>query len=111
MRIRGWHLGLAAVAWLFAAGCAEKLTFDRWQTLRVGATVEEVEATLGPPWQREEATWVYYDSKRHIAVTAIFSENRLSYTRWTDPDHGQISRGETVSEPGESREIRVQTIR
>jgi hypothetical protein len=92
---------------LMVAGCAEKLTYERWKTIHIGAPTEAVEETLGDPWEREFGTWVYYDSDRSVTATAIFDEEgKLIKKTWNSPDI-QDQEPEMGLEPGQSEETNV----
>lgn len=92
---------------LMVAGCAEKLTYERWQTINLGASPDEVEETLGKPWEREFGTWVYYDSDRNVTATTIFGEDgKLMKKTWNSPDI-QDEEGELITQPGQSEETNV----
>jgi len=72
------------------AGCS-KLTYKRWQTLTLLSTKDEVQTVLGDDHvlSRKPDRWMYHDADRQISVNLEFAEqDRLSYSRWLDPDHG-----------------------
>ncbi len=110
MKRKSCFLWLIAVAGLAVAGCAPKFTYERWQTVHIGATPEVVTATLGDPWQRQDRTWVYYDTDRQITATMIFTADKLARATWSGPDHPMEARGELIDQPGQAEEIKVQTI-
>jgi len=91
-----------------ACGCGEKLTYERFQTIRPGASTHAVEATLGKPTIRGigDQTWVYQDYDRCINAVIYFQDAKVADKKWTDTQHG-IQGGPTVSQPGESHELRV----
>ena len=109
MRIQGWRLGLAAGGLLVLTGCSQKLTYERWQTLHVGASPEAVELTLGEPWKIADDTWVYSDDDRGISSTVTFSDSKMAHTQWHDPQHVGAEIGEKPAlKPGESDEMKIQ---
>ncbi|GMU21321.1 MAG: hypothetical protein AMXMBFR13_14140 [Phycisphaerae bacterium] len=108
-RIR-WALVVVAVAGLAVCGCSQKLTYERFQTIHVGATPEAVEGTLGKPWQRTDNAWIYLDMDREISATVYLEENQVTGTHWQDPEHGMVGSSPNVRQPGESERIRAQKI-
>ncbi len=98
---------LIAVAAMIAVGCAEKLTYPRWQTVREGMTADAVKATLGEPWRETDQTWIYYDENKSINVMVYFDKGQVIGTMWSDPEHGAQGRSPNVNQPGESQEIKA----
>jgi len=93
------------------AGCAEKFTFDRWQTVHEGMSSDGVQATLGKPWQQTEQTWIYHDENKSATAMVYFDKDKVSGTQWTDPERGVVGKNPNVKQPGESEEIKVQTFK
>jgi hypothetical protein len=91
-------------------GCAEKFTFQRWQTIHEGMSADGVQATLGKPWQRTEQTWVYYDENKSATAMVYFDKDKVTTTTWQDPEHGMLGKSPNVKQPGESEQIKAQTI-
>ncbi len=102
---------LIVVVGTIAVGCAEKLTYPRWQTVHEGMTADAVEATLGKPWQTTDQTWIYYDEDKNINVMVYFDKGKVITTIWRDPEHGAQGKSPNVNQPGESEEIKAQTIK
>lgn len=95
-----------------ACGCSEKLTYERFQTIRNGDSPEIVESTLGQPAIRGagDQTWVYQDYDRGINAVIYFHDAKVTDKKWSDAERG-IQGQPAVSRPGESRELRVREIR
>ena len=82
--------GVAALVVLVTAGCQKKLTYERWESLRVGQDVKVVKSTIGKPLDDRNGRMIYTDQDRGIAVHVFLDPQgkRLIYTEWTDPAHG-----------------------
>ncbi len=106
----GSCLGLVA-AGLLLTGCAEKLTYERWQTVHDGMHADAVQATLGKPWQTTEQTWIYSDEDRGVTAMVYFDGPKVVGKTWQSPEHGMQGKSPNVNQPGESEEIRVRTIK
>ena len=91
-------LVVAGVA--LVAGCSEKLTYERWQTLTLQSPKAEVEAVLGDPNQyKKDAAWMYHNPDQQITVNVEFvGGNRVTYSRWVDPQHGVHEMGKAAIE-------------
>ena len=91
-------LMLAGVA--LVAGCSEKLTFKRWQTLTTQSPKGEVETVLGTPNQLEKADhWMYHNPDKQITVNVEFvGGDKVTYSRWIDADHGVHEMGKSAIE-------------
>jgi len=99
---------------VLAAGCSNKLTFARWQTLTLESPKAEVEAVLGTPnqWKKDES-WMYHDPDKQITVNVEFvGGDKLTYSRWVDPVHGVHEIGKPAIEGSEliERETRKTVI-
>ncbi len=87
------NIGLCALMVAGAAalaGCSEKLTYKRWQTLTLQSHKAEVETVLGSPnqWQKNE-TWMYHNPDKQITVNVEFVDgDNVTYSRWVDSEHG-----------------------
>lgn len=81
-------------------GCAEKLTFQRWQTLTLQSPKAEVETVLGKPNQLcKDEHWMYHNPDKQITVNVEFvGGDTLTYSRWIDPDHGIHEIGKSAIE-------------
>jgi len=102
--------GLILLIGLTAVGCAEKLTYQRWETVHDGMASDTVQATLGKPWQTTDQTWVYYDQDRSITAMIYFDQGKVVGKRWQDPQRGIQGKNPNVNQPGESERIEVRTI-
>jgi outer membrane protein assembly factor BamE (lipoprotein component of BamABCDE complex) len=91
-------------------GCAEKFTFERWQTIHEGMSADAVQATLGKPWQTTDQTWIYHNEDKPATAMVYFDKDKVTGTQWTDPEHGIVGQSPNVKQPGESEEIKAQTI-
>ena len=91
-------------------GCAEKLTYQRWQTIHEGMSADAVQATLGKPWQTTDQTWVYYDEDKSVTIMIYFDKDKVTGTTWQSPEQGMQGKSPNVKQPGESEHIGVQTI-
>lgn len=92
-------------------GCAEKLTYQHWQTIHDGMSSDAVQATLGKPWQTTDQTWLYYDENRHINAQVYYGKDKVIGKAWQDPEFGMQGQSPHVGQPGESEEIKAQTIK
>jgi hypothetical protein len=101
---------IAALA-LIACGCEQKLTYERFQTIREGDPPEVVESTLGDPWMRGvgDQTWVYQDRHRRINASVYFQDAKVVAKKWSDPQRG--IEGTSVVQPGESHQIEMREIK
>jgi hypothetical protein len=101
-----------AILGFMACGCAEKLTYERFQTIQTGDSPRVVESTLGKPTIRGigDQTWVYQDYDRCINAVVYFHEAKVSDKKWSDMQRG-IEGKPSVSQPGESREVHVREIK
>ncbi len=111
MHASKWVRPAVVVLMLAAMGCAEKLTYQRWETIHDGASSDVVRATLGDPWQKTDMAWVYNDSDRHITAFVYFEGDKVIGKTWEDPEHGMQGKSPNVNQPGDAEEIKVQTIK
>lgn len=102
--------GLILAAALATIGCAEKLTYQRWQTIHEGVSADAVQATLGKPWQTTEQTWIYHDENKPATAMVFFDKGKVTDKQWSDPERGILGKTPNVKQPGESEDIKVQTI-
>ncbi len=93
--IRILLIGLIGVTALAAGGCRKKLTFERWEALRVGEPKPAVKAALGKPLDERETRLIYTDQNQGIAAEMWFDPRGegLIYTQWADPIHGIREKG------------------
>ena len=97
---------------LLLCGCAEKLTYQRWETIHNGDLPEVVKATLGEPWQTTDMAWVYYnDDHRHINSYVYFEADKVIGKTWSDPQRGMVGSTPHVKQSGESEESKVKIIK
>ena len=107
-----WTAAWMAVALILTVcGCAEKLTYQRFQMIQVGDSSQVVDATLGEPWHKTEPTWVYNDVERDITVRVYFEDGKVSGKRWDDPVHGSEGSNPRVSKPGDSEKQVIREIK
>ncbi len=85
---------------VLAAGCSEKLTYKRWQTLTLQSPKTEVEAVLGDPNDLEKDDhWRYHNPDKQITVNVEFvGGEKVTYSRWFDPEHGLHEIGKAAIE-------------
>lgn len=98
LRKAGWM----TFATLLLAGCAEKLTYDRWQTIYVGQSQDGVEETLGDPTEKLEMRWMYHDNDRCINADIYFQDCKVIGKTWSDPRHGMQGKSPLVNQPGDA---------
>lgn len=97
------NMGLCALAMAGAAllaGCSEKLTYERWQTLTLQSPKAEVETVLGSPnqWRKDES-WMYHNPDKQITVNVEFvGGDNVTYSQWVDPGHGMHEIGTAAIE-------------
>ncbi len=93
--------GVLVVMVAFVAGCSEKLTYERWQTLTTQSPKTEVETVLGEPYQQSDNRWVYHNSDKQITCDVDFGPgDKVMYSRWVDPKHGTHEIGTNEIEKG-----------
>ena len=97
---------------LALGGCAQKLTYERFQTICPGDPPEAVQAILGKPWMKSVngQAWAYQDTDRGINAMIYFQDGRVTSKKWGDPVHG-IQGDPAVTAPGESKETHIQEIK
>lgn len=102
---------VAAVA-LAVAGCGEKLTYERFQTIRDGDSPEVVESILGKPTMMAIGgqTWAYQDFDRGIIAQIYFQDSQVVGKKWGDAEHG-IQGDPAITAPGESSETHMRQIK
>lgn len=110
MRTANCTKGLVVGLILVVCGCAQKLTYERWQTIHDGTTPEVVKATLGEPFQTTEQTWVYQDSDHTITAFIYFKDGQVIGKQWKDLQRGIEGDDPHVKEPGESSTFKSQKI-
>lgn len=82
--------GIGLLALMFMLGC-DKLTFERFNTIRQGDSRESVEATLGPPTTRISDMSRWARPRRQIEVFIRFDENgNVRSKNWVDPEHQHV---------------------
>ncbi|MBP7935279.1 MAG: hypothetical protein KA354_11585 [Phycisphaerae bacterium] len=102
-------LFISAVS-LLLLGCAEKLTYPRWETIHDGMSPEAVEATLGVPWHKTDKMWLYSDDERGIYAHIYFDGDKVISKKWTSPEEGIKGKSPNVNKPGEAEEVKVQEL-
>ena len=103
--------GGVVLAACLLAGCAEKLTYERWQTVHDGMRPDAVRATLGDPWQTTDQTWCYQNEDKGITAMIYFEGDKVNGKTWQCPQHGMQGSSPNVNQPGESEQLRFQTIK
>jgi hypothetical protein len=102
-------IGLAVATLL--AGCAEKLTFQRYEMIHDGQAKSEVRKTLGDPLEDTGGTFVYYDEDRQIHCFVYFNEKgEVIEKQWQSPKEGAHGKDPHVGKPGDAHEIKVRKI-
>lgn len=86
---------VAAAIALSAVGCGQKLTYDRWEQLRIGDSTASVRRTLGKPLVEQPGQLSYVNQKEGIAVELVLdpATGKLLFTQWADPIHGVRAKG------------------
>jgi len=110
MRTMGLKHAWIMLVLLALVGCAEKLTYQRWQTVHDGMSRDAVQATLGKPWQTTDQTWLYYDEDRHINAQIYYEGDKVIGKAWQDPEFGMKGKSPHVGQPGESEDLKAQTV-
>lgn len=79
---------LVATAALTTAGCQDKLTRPRYETIYIGQPSEQVARTLGEPEARTDGTWTYIRRKPAAWVIIKFENDRVVDKAWhyDEPD-------------------------
>ena len=106
-----WSRWLAAGAVLLVCGCAQKLTYQRWEMVNTGDSPDVVKATLGEPWQKTDMTWVYSDDDRHVTAFIYFRDAKVNGKRWEDPEHGSQGASPNVNQPGDAEKLNIKTVK
>jgi len=110
MKAKSFKYAWVMLVALILVGCAEKLVYERWQTVHDGMSSDAVAATLGEPWKTTDQTWLYYDEDRHINAQIYYEGDKVIGKAWQDPKFGMQGKTPHVNQPGESEEIKAQTI-
>ncbi|MFP3938520.1 MAG: hypothetical protein ACLFVW_09285 [Phycisphaerae bacterium] len=74
-------IGLLAMAGV-TAGCQEKLTRPRYETIYMGQPAEQVQKTLGKPDARTDGTWTFTREKPYARVIIRFENNHVVDKAW-----------------------------
>jgi len=106
-----WKRWFMVAVVLAACGCAETLTYERYEMINTGDSPEVVQATLGKPLTKTDMTWAYNDYDREITAFIYFQDDKVSGKRWDDPEHGQQGGNPNVNEPGDADELNIQQIK
>lgn len=96
------------VASLVLIGCAEKLTYQRWETIHDGMSPEAVEATLGKPWHKTDKMWLYSNDDKGVYAHIYFDGDKVISKKWTSPELGIKGKSPDVNKPGDAEEVKVQ---
>ncbi len=91
---------------LLLAGCAQKLTYERWELIREGDSAQDVQSILGEPMQRGNTSWLYFDGDRNITADIYFQDDKVTGKRWSDPKHSFSGGSPNVKQPGDAEELR-----
>lgn len=95
-RIPGTVVGTALVAaLLLLCGCASRLTYERFDLIRVEADSRaDVQALLGEPDARFDDEWIYDDRSRRVAAIVYFdAEGRVAGKEWIDAERSTFEGG------------------
>lgn len=104
-----FFMGVVVAA--MAAGCSQKLTYERWATIQPGDSEEVVAATLGEPADKpSDMTWLYLDPDRNITAYIYFDDAQVIGKTWADPERGMIGQSPKVNQPGDMERQTYQKI-
>ncbi len=95
---------------LFALGCSQKLTYERWDAISEGDSPEVVQAVLGEPVEKLDMRWMYMDPDRGVTADIYFGDSKVIGKTWADPDRGMVGKSPHVNQPGDSDQIRLRKI-
>jgi hypothetical protein len=109
MRHAKW--GLLGLLGLMVVGCAQKLTYDRWEMVNQGQSKEGVEAILGKPVERLDMRWMYMDADRGITADIYFDDAKVIGKTWADPKRGMCGQSPNVTKPGDAETHSFQKIK
>jgi len=76
---------LVGAVLLLAAGCANRFTYENYQTVEVGMSADQVEEILGKPSSSGADQWVYEGKERGVVTEAYITfddENRVVEMEW-----------------------------
>lgn len=96
-----WKIWLLAGLGLILVGCAQKLTYERWDTIQQGESPEVVKAILGKPLEQGDTRWLYHDADRGITADIYFQDAKVIGKTWADPDRGMCGKSPLVNQPGD----------
>ena len=84
-------LAAMSFAMLFAIGCQEKLTRQRFDTVKEGfSTKLDVSETLGDPDVKQNDVWHYMRHDKHLFVDVEFGEDgKVTGKQWKDGKTGE----------------------
>lgn len=110
--MKATRLGLCVSVLLacLLCGCAQKLTYERWQSIHTGDEPPVVEALLGEPVEKLDMRWLYMDPDRGISADIYFQEDRVIGKTWSDPDRGMVGQSPHVNQPGDSDTLRYRKV-
>jgi hypothetical protein len=100
--MKGWKalvFALAAAAFAVSTGCS-KLTYERWSTLNTQSSKVEVKAVLGDKdiaYEKPD-TMMYHNPDRQVSVNFEFANDKITWSRWVDPEHGMHEIGKAAIE-------------
>lgn len=75
---------VAAAILAGVAGCQEKFTRQRYETIYIGQPEFEVEKTLGEPTAKFSDTWTYIHDKPFYKAIVEFDSGRVTDKTWYD---------------------------
>lgn len=110
--MRGVRLGLLFVlpALLWTAGCSQKLTYERWESVYEGQRADVVEQVLGEPVERLDMRWLYMDADRGITADIYFQDGEVIGKTWSDPERGMVGKSPHVNQPGDSDTLKYRKV-
>jgi len=94
----------AVLAAGLCAGCQEKFTRQRYETIYVGQPAAEVELTLGEPKAKFSDSWSYIHEDPFYKAIIKFSSGRVSDKAWYD-EHEMGENPDLKDAPGERKII------
>ncbi len=74
---------LGVLVWGACAGCQQKFTRQRYETIYLGMPDWEVQGILGDPTGEADGVWSYVHHEPYYSATIQFEESRVKDKRWS----------------------------